>query len=219
MSIKFKIMNKIKIIGLFSLLFVISCSPKLSSSFTKEDYTDNKYQKVVVIGISDNLNSRLSFEKEAVSLLRKNGINAVQGIKMFPQNMSKEAQTPKNFIKIIQNNDIDGVITMSLINTEDSHRYTPGNNVSVPVGYYRVGKHLFRRYVTIREPGYYEPTKSYVIEAVLYNLKGILTENKNTWVWTGETSLVNPSSLKSGASNFSKKLVGQIIKDKIIDSK
>lgn len=209
----------IKISLICSTLFFWCCSPQLSSSFTKEGYTDNTYKKIAVVGISDNLNSRLSFERTAVALLKENGINAVLGINVFPPNMSKEAQNPKNFIKIIKENNLDGVITMSLINTEDSHRYTPGNTVTIPVGYYRVGKHIFRRYATVREPGYYEPTKSYVIEAVLYNLKGELTENKNTWVWTGETSLVNPSSLQSAASSFSKRLVGQIIKDKIIVSK
>ena len=138
---------------------------------------------------------------------------------MFSQNMSKAEQEPSNLIRIIKENNLDGIITMSLVDTKDSHRYEQGDSYSVPAGYYRVGKYLVRRYVTVREPGYYVPTKSYNIEAVLYNLKGDLVEGQDTWVWTGKSALVDPSSLKSAALIFSKKMVGQIIKDGVIISK
>ena len=198
------------------LLSTLSCSPKLSSSFTKEGYTDKNYSKIAVVAISDNLSSRLAFEKTAVDLLLENGINAVQGITMFSQNMSDAEKQPSNLIKIIKENNLEGVITMGLVDTKDGHRYEPGDTYTVPAGYYRVGKHLYRRYITLNEPGYYVPSKSYVIEAVLYNLKGELTEGKDTWVWTGESSIVDPSSLQSAAKSFTQKMNNQIIKDGII---
>ncbi|WP_299275387.1 hypothetical protein [uncultured Psychroserpens sp.] len=202
---------------IFSISFLIfSCAPRLSSSFVKEGYTDKAYSKIAVIGISNDLTPRLAFERTAVSLFKDNGINAVHGIDMFPQNMSKEDQQPANLMKIIKDNNLDGIITMSLIDTNDDHRYQQGNSYSVPAGYYRVGRHIYTRYITVNEPGYYVPTKSYVIEAVLYNLKGKLVEGKETWVWTGESALVNPSSLQSAALTFSREMVGQIIKDEII---
>ncbi|WP_298892774.1 hypothetical protein [uncultured Psychroserpens sp.] len=202
---------------LFSISFLIfSCAPRLSSSFVKEGYTDKTYSKIAVIGISNDLTSRLAFERTAVNLFKNNGINVVQGIDIFPQNMSEKDQQPANLIKIIKDNNLDGVITMSLISTNDGHRYQQGNSYSVPAGYYKVGKHIYQRYITVSEPGYYVPTKSYVIEAVLYNLKGELVEGKETWVWTGESSLVDPYSLQSAALTFSQQMVGQIIKDEII---
>lgn len=212
-------MVKKGITGILILFLFISCKSLLSSSFIKDGYGDNSYSKIAVIGISDDLSSRLTFEKTAVELLKEKGINAVQGINMFPQNMSKEQQEVSNLIKIIKENDLDGIITMSLIDTNDSHRYEQGDSYSVPAGYYRVGKHLIRRYVTVREPGYYVPTKSYSIEAVLYNLKGNLVVGQDTWVWTGKSALVDPNSLKSAALTFSKRMVGQIIEDEIIMSK
>lgn len=208
-----------KVILLSIILLTVSCSPMLSSSFTKEGYTEKSYNKIAVIGISNNLNSRLTFERQAVNLFKENGINAVSGIDMFPQNMPKEAQNPDNYIDIIKTHNLDGIITISLVDTKDGHRYQSGNSYTIPAGYYRVGKHIYRRYVTINEPGYYEPTKSYVLEAVLYNLKGELHAEQDTWVWTGESSLVNPSSLQSSAESFCKQMVNQIIKDGIIISK
>lgn len=200
----------------FISLFLTNCASTLSSSYLKDGYVDTKYKKVAVIGISDNLTSRVVFEKEAVELLKEKGINAVKGINMFPQKMTEEQQTAENFIKIIKDNKLDGVLTMSLIDTKDGHRYQPGKSIIIPSGYFRVGKHIYRRYVTINEPDYYEDTKSYVIEAVLYNLKGELKEGQDTWVWTGESSLVNPSSLNSSAVTFCKRMVNQIVKDGVI---
>nr|WP_321232227.1 hypothetical protein [uncultured Psychroserpens sp.] len=203
-----------------SISFLIfSCAPRLSSSFVKDGYKDKTYSKIAVVGISKDLTSRLAFERTAVNLFKDNGINAVQGIDMFPQNMSEKDQQPANLIKIIKENNLDGIITMSLISTNDGHRYQKGESYSIPAGYFRVGKHIYRRYVTVNEPGYYVPTKSYVIEAVLYNLKGELVEGQETWVWTGESALIDPSSLQSAALTFSREMVGQIIKDEIIISK
>ncbi|GGI56990.1 hypothetical protein [Winogradskyella haliclonae] len=203
--------------SLFLLLILsVSCSPKLSSSFVNDNYQNREYKRIAIIGVNDRLTSRLAFEKEAVSLYKENGINAVMGIDMFPQNMSQAEQEPENLIKIIKENNLDGIITISLVDVKDEHRYREGNIRSVPVGYYRVGRHIYRRYVTLRESGYYEQTKSYVIEAVLYDLKGELTENQDTWAWTGESALIDPSSLESAANTFCKKLVNHTIKEGII---
>lgn len=203
-------------IALTSLLILSSCSPGLSSSFTKEGYTENTYKKIAVVGISKDLISRMSFEKTIVSELKENGINAIEGITMFPQNMNGEKSSPATLKKIVLDNKLDGVISVSLVRKEDGHKYQPGGTYTVPTGYYRFGRYVSRQYVTVREPGYYEPSKSYVIEAVLYNLKGQLTSEQDNWVWTGQTSLVDPSSLESASETFSKKLVAQILKDKVI---
>ena len=197
-------------------LILTSCVSTLSSSYTKEGYTAESYKKIAVIGISNDLTARLAFEDEAVDLLKENNINAVGGINMFPQNMPKASQTPEHYIQIIKDNNLDGIITISLIHVNDSHRYQTGESYTVPAGYYRVGKYIYRRYVTINEPGYYVPTKSYVLEAVFYNLNGELTTDKDTWVWTGESSLVDPSSLQAAASNFCNQMVNQIVKDGVI---
>jgi hypothetical protein len=204
---------------IFSVLISViltSCASTLSSSYTKEGYNGENYRKIAVIGMSNDLNARLAFENKAVDLLKENNINAVVGVNMFPQKMPKEAQTPENYIQIIKDNNLDGILTISLIDVNDSHRYQTGQSYSVPAGYYRVGKYIYRRYVTINEPGYYVPTKSYVLEAVFYNLKGELTTGKDTWVWTGESSLVDPSSLQSAANNFCNQLINQIVKDGVI---
>ncbi|WP_411029322.1 hypothetical protein [Spongiimicrobium sp. 3-5] len=202
--------------GLCFLFILIGCAPaKMSSTWTKKDYTKRDYSKIAVVGIGKNLAARNTFEKDAVSLLRDQGINAVAGIVLFPPGGTTEIRTAADYIKIIKDNNLDGVITMALVDSDERDRYQPGETRYIP-SYYRVGKYLVRRYAAYETPGYYSKTKSYLIEAVLYNLKGELFEGKETMVWTGQSSLVDPSSMESASKGFTKRMVNQLIADGIL---
>ena len=205
-----------KIIVLIGVLAFIGCSPKLGADWLKDGYAVRSYKKIAVVGISDNLEARKAFEKTAVDYFVKKGINAVEGTEVFRVGMTELEQKEENLIKLIQNNQLDGVITMSLVDSEESKKYQPGDTYDVPAGYYRVGKYLVRRYATIRTPGYYVPSKSYLIEAVLYDLKGDLNEEKDRLVWRGQSSLVDPSSIASAARSFTKTMVEHMVTEEIV---
>ena len=210
-------MKKLSIVLILFIAF--GCSPELSTHWTKESYTDKSFSKIAIVGISDNLQARVEFEETAVERFKENGINAVTGIDMFPPNMSEEEQQSTNLIKIIKENELDGVITMALVDSDESSRYVPGESQSIPVGYRRFGKYYVRQYARIHTPGYYVPTKSYLIEAVLYDLKGELVEGKEAIVWTGQSSLVDPSSIESAAKSFTKKMVNHMVNNQVVTKK
>lgn len=198
-------------------LVAFGCSPKLSASWTDSDYSDRTFNKIAVVGISNNLRARMEFENTAVALLRENGINAVVGISIFPINMSEEDKEPANLIKIVEENGLDGVITMSLVDTEESTRYQHGENHYYSAGYYRFGNHLVQRWGMVSTPGYYVSTRSYLIEVVLYDLKGELYEEKEILVWKGQSELVDPSSIESAAKSFTKKMVMHMMGDVVME--
>ncbi|WP_281988704.1 hypothetical protein [Aquimarina aggregata] len=201
----------------FVFLIVTSCAPKLSSTWKSQDYKGRTYTKIAVVGISENLEARNVFENNAVQLLKDHGINAITGITVFPPKMSppKKGEDAK-FIKILKDNDIDGVITMSLINTKESQRYTQGETYAVPLGYRRFGRYYYRTYSYISTPGYYQDENSYLIEAVLYDVAGELQEGQNTLVWSGQSALINPSSSQNAAINYTNKMVASLLNDMVI---
>lgn len=169
--------------------------------------------------MNENLSIRTKFESTAVQLFKKEGVNAVEGITVFPPKMTEAQKQPKNLIKIIEENNLDGVITMSLVSSEEGTRYRPGEDYIIPAGYSRFGKYYVQRYARIQTPDYYEPTKSYLIEAILYDLKGELYEGKETMVWSGQSSLVDPSSVKSAANSFTRRMVRHMVDNQIIEAK
>lgn len=198
------------------LTIVISCSPKLGANWTQDGYAGRSYSKIAVVGISNNLKARTEFEKTAVDFFKKKGINAIEGVEVFRIGMTKAEETEENLKKLITDNKLDGVITMSLVDSEESKRYKPGETYNVAAGYYRVGKYLVRRYATVRTPGYYVPSKSYLIEAVLYDLQGDLSVEKKRLVWRGQSSLIDPSSIESAARSFTKTMVNHVVTDGIV---
>lgn len=200
-------------------IFASSCSPKMFVDSTIDGYDDRSYSKLAVVGIGKDLKARIEFEEAAVELFRKKGINAHAGIDFFHANMTKEEQTARNYMRIIKENNIDGVITMSLVDTDEIVGYEGGEKYVVPAGYSRFGMYYVQRYATISSPGYFTSSKKYLIEAVLYNLKGDLYEEKDTFVWKGQSSLVDPLSSASAAKSFTRKMVEHMVKEKIVTAK
>lgn len=212
---------KIGLIVLLTLCVAISfsgCSPRLSSSWSQQGYTGSSFDKVAVVGISKNLAARMEFENSAVSYLKKKGINAVAGLQVFPANMTEEDQRPENLIRLIKKHQLDGVITMSLVDTAEVTRYEPGEDYFIGLGYRRFGDYYIRQYTTIRTPGYYVPSRSYLIEAVIYDFDRGLSSKAETIVWKGQSSVVDPASIKSAAKIFTKKMVMHLIEEQIIRS-
>ncbi len=218
-EISFIFQIKYVVIRVMTMLFICllnGCgTAKMNTTWTKESYQDRKYSKIAVIGVGKDLKARNIFEQNAVALFKNKGINAIESIGIFPPGGSEEIRTAEDYIQIIKENDLDGVITMALINSKETDRYKPGETLYVPA-YYRVGEYIVKGYQTFNTPGYYTKEKSYLIEAILYNVKGELYEGKKTMVWTGQSSLLEPSSLKNASESFTKRMVNQLIIDGIV---
>jgi len=191
---------------------------KIKAEWTKPGYTNRAYSKIAVIGIGQDLRARIAFETEAVNRLKKKGINAVLGSSIFPVIIEEEMEKDR-LIQILTENKLDGVITMSLVKTDQTIDYIPGQIYTVTTGYYRFRRHIYRRYQTMRTPGYMIDRKTYLIEANLFDLKGDLSEDSDTLVWKGQSSLVNPSSRKGAAKSFAKPMVKHLIKKGIVKPK
>lgn len=208
-----------RVILIISLIIFSACSSQLAVDWTDKSYSDRTYSKIAVIGIGKDLQTKVLFEEVTVERFQKEGINAVVGVDIFKPNMPENEKNNANYLKIVKENNLDGIITVSLVDVQESSRYEQGENYTIPAGYSRFGRYWVQRYATVRSPGYYVDTKEYLIEANLYNLKGELTEDSQTLVWTGQSSLVDPSSPESGSKSFSKKMVNHLVKNGIVKAK
>ena len=118
-------MKNVVITIFIPLLFVaISCSPDLTVTWTDKKYEPRSYSKMAVVGTGKDLKARIEFEESAVELLRKEGINVIAGIDVFPDKMMEDEKRIENTIKIIRENNLDGVLTMSLVDTQETARFS-----------------------------------------------------------------------------------------------
>lgn len=207
------------LIIILSILTFFSCTQKLILEIDKveENYTDGNFSKIAIVGTGSDLEARNEFEQRTTKLYKKKGVNAIPGITIFPANMTKEEQKTSNIIQIIKKNKVDAVLTMSLIDIKDLE--DGKNDVQQDEEFFDYLIYAFGGDASIGKSNGQEKSKSYVIEAVLYDLRGELKEENKTMVWRGHTSIDKPYSIADIATTFSKTLVSHTINEKIIVNK
>lgn len=143
------------------------------------------------------------------------GVKALKGREFFPPNMNIQMQSRESLRKIIEDNEIDGVITLSLIDESEIKQYVQGETYVVPDYYYPYGYYAYQRYTTVSTPGYFVTSKKYVVEGVLHDLKGDINK-QDKLVWRGQSSLINPTSIRSASTEFSQAMVNYLVKNKLV---
>lgn len=201
---------------LFSILLgLYGCAPRLDVVWQKPEFKGDKFNKLVIVAITDNLENRNVFEETAVKLLKMKGIKALRGVDYFPPNLDPKLHSKESLRKIVIDNKIDGVITISLIDKEEISQYVQGSTYVTPTYYDPYGYYMYERYTTVQTPGYYINSKKYVIEGVLHDLNlGMSKEDR--LVWRGQSSLIDPSSVRAAAVDFNKAMVNYMVKEGLL---
>ena len=168
-----------------------------------------------MVAITDNMENRDLIEQNAVRVLKSKGIIAHRGVKYFPLALGNKLVSRENLKKIVIDNEIDGVITMSLLSKETSEQYIKGRNYTAAPYYDPYGTYIDSRYRTVSTPGYYVQNKTYVIEAVLHDLN-LGMEEDDRLVWRGQSTMVDPQSVKKGASDFSRAVVNYLVDNELV---
>ncbi|WP_299462513.1 hypothetical protein [uncultured Microscilla sp.] len=195
---------------------MIGCAPRLHSSWTKPNYQATRFAKIVVIGVSQDLTARNAFEKKAVQLLKEKGINAVPGVEVFPPDQKVSRKDTSKIRQILQNHQLDGVITMSLLKSEQSKKYVSGDPANVADAYGNFKGYYYQTYQQVSKTGYYVNEKAYLIEAAFYDLKQRPVPGKSRMVWSGQSTLINPSCVQTAAAEFTKKMVFSLLKTPVV---
>lgn len=207
--------NLLKASLISAVIMLVACAPRLNVEWTKSGFEGDHFKKLVVVAITDNLENRNIFEQTAVKLLKRKGIMAYAGVEFFPPNLDPKLHSKESLRKIIMDNSIDGVITMSLIDKEEVTQYVQGNTYVTPTYYDPYGYYMYQRYTTVQTPGYYINSRKFVIEGVLHDLNLGMGE-EDRLVWRGQSSIVDPSSVRSAAVDFNQAMVNYLVKNGLV---
>ena len=188
---------RIILISIAAFQFV-SCT-KLRNTWKKEGYTGNTFSKIAIIGVSKSLEDRKSFEEQAVAHLSDLDIELVMGVDIFPP---KESISDSLIQQIISTNQIDAIITISLVSSE-LH--------SIDENLVRFSQFYIRRFNHVQALSILLPSERVVMEGVLYDLV-----DGDNLVWKGEMALLDPDKNVVGKQRFIKRMMNQLIDEKII---
>ena len=152
-------------------LFIFSNCSRVSIQKGVHD-TSNKYSldRVLIIGLTNNYESRSMYEQELSYRLRQMGYQMFSSVNVDKEN--KLLMTKDELFELIEEKNIDGVITMRLKEIKSEEKYTKSDRYISDM--YNMHNYFFN-YVDTYYNVYswsYQPKQTVVVEANLFDAKG-----------------------------------------------
>ena len=203
------------------LLIVSSCGTAMKYSWTKDGFSGKKFEKILVIGASRNIQSRTVFENTTVvKLLAKENITAQNSLKALPPIQDISQISEERIMAAVKEGNYDGVLVATLVDVNIQDVRESGTTMYGPMyggrGYYGrgYGRYIYSGYNYMYTPDYYKQQKTYVVETRLYDANAQSIEK--ALVWSGQSNITDPSSFESGASSYAQTLVKSLLKSDLI---
>lgn len=209
-------MKRIFLIGVVALLVATSCNnTKLLSSWKAPNASMDKYNKILVVGMTGGKDRELRqpIEDAVAKRLQAEGINGETSTQQYGPK-SFRTMSEEQAVKMVNDNGYDGVMVIALLDKNQERNYTPGYTTSTPYAVIRnrwYGGYSVL-YDRVYNPGYYNTTTDYVLEASFYKTKG------DKLIYSAQTKSFDPNSSADLAVDFSKTVVKDMF-DKGVISK
>jgi len=178
----------------FTIVVLSSCSSNTSIVNSWRDpkitVSQENFKKVLVVAlVKDEASRRVTENRIAAG-------NEIFKTSYQYLNESTKDLTKEQKLKILQDENFDGVITMRLVSKEKETTYVPGTYTGMYYGGfdgmyagmygYGFGNWYGMYSPNFYDPGYYQETTSYMVETNIFSLK----ENKLIWTGTTESQYV-----------------------------
>ncbi|MGO4770591.1 hypothetical protein ACEN2I_02925 [Flavobacterium sp. W22_SRS_FK3] len=174
---------------LFIVFLFVGCGSNTSivSSWRDPQLTvaQENFKKVLVVALVKDEASRRTAENRiaASNPIFKTSYQYLSGTNL--------QLTQEQRLKILNDENFDGVVTMRLVSKEKETNYVPGTNTGMYYGGmggmyggmygYGFGNWYGMYSPNFYDPGYYQETTSYMVETNVFSLK------ENKLIWTGTT--------------------------------
>ena len=206
-----------KVIFLAMLMLLTSCAATMNSDWRKEGFNGSEFNTVAVIVTGKDRALRVVVENDISKLIQKKGIQTKLGTALFSPAISLRKLEVEEIATVLKKANVDGVITVTLIDVKERSVYASGKVVSYPNGYYRVGNYIYRNYSRVVLPGYYNNVNDYLIESNLYDMSA--TIKQEALLWSGQSDVYDPKSLESAASSYASNLVRYLFDNNLLLAK
>jgi outer membrane protein assembly factor BamB len=172
-------------------------------SWKNPGYSGQRFAKILVIGMSNNLETRADFEVALASGITRPGIVGVAGTDI----LLRPTAGPLDLVYIkeqIRAYKIDAVVVSRLVKVETKITYVPGQPYFLPY-YNSFSGYYGTVYPVVYSPDYLVKDKTVRVETNVYAVK----PPDGELIWTGTSDTFNPGS----AHKVIKPLVNLILKE------
>jgi len=207
-------MKKILFFFFFILLFGCS-STRLVNSWKNPDTPNFKTDKILVVGIAQNINARSLFEEKLRSQLFLRDINAIKSLKIFEPDFTLSQKSEKDIkeeVKMIKDQGFDAVLVTAVKGVENK-KVSDKDYRDVNYRFNSFKDYYFMHQDVYYQPGYYEEYKVYHVESSLYS---ITSDAERTLVWTGSIDIIDPSKVHNTVIDFVDRIIKSLEKEQLI---
>ncbi len=190
-----------------SLLLVIiitsfSCTKaQLVKQWKNPEIDTLSMSKVLIIGMTPNIEARDKFEKLLKKEFESRGVQAVVSLDIFEPEFTPEKKTKKE-LKVIENiltaNFFDAVLFTKIKGVEDrrifSERYKDKKHLDI-----KFKEDYYSNQDILEDPKYYEKYKIYHAETSIYC---ICPTKERELIWKGYIDVVDPTSIEETVNDY-----------------
>ena len=193
------------------IIILVGCAD-FDSEWRDEEFIGRRFNHLVVVGLSHELENRALYEETAIAELSNYGVDAGSGLTIFPQVITEKTDNADTITKLIIANNVDAVLIVKILH-EDDHAYLmPEEHKRFKVFYGRWGRskslHMSSKY-------YDRPEKYYMI-STLYDLHEKHEENEETVVWRASSLITNPQFKMDKKKEFIKRSIAHLVDQNLI---
>ncbi len=196
------------------LFFTLACADvKITHSWKTESSQQNKFNKIMVVGLFTNKDRGLreQMENHLQGDLQELGLNAVSSMKRYGPN-SFEQLNEDALLSKIEDDGVDAVLTIVLLDRKKEKYYVPGRVYFSPFYSYhnRFGPYWGVMYERIYSPGYYQSRTKYFWESNIYDLK------TKQLIYSIQTESFDPDEASALAHRYGKVIINDMKQKQVL---
>mgnify|MGYP005752354653 FL=1 len=199
---------------LIALTMIIGCAPstKLVATYKNPEITSPpKPDKIMVLGVAENLAVRQNFENNLASKIEEYGVSGISSLQVFPSTLDVNREQTSKLERMVKEKGIEFVLVVVLLDAKEETRYVQGQSYYTPTyggaWGYGWGGYYYGGYARVNEPGYYKESTTYFLESRLYQV------GQENVLWAGQTQTTDPSSVNTFSNEIRETIVPKMMKD------
>ncbi len=216
--------SRYKLLLLSCVLWLSACAATTSieSSWMDASFDKKPFKNIAVVALFNGKAESRQFEAQAVTALEQQGVTAEQG-HVFLTDGKKYSH--KEMEKALSKVGADGILIFKLIAVDENDTYIPPTVFAAEgpydydwpyYDYYHPYPLYYNYFDSARQvtatPGYWQDTKSYVIETALYD------NASDHLVWTVKSDTRDPKNFAALAKSVITKVTGKLSEFQLIAS-
>lgn len=205
---------------LFTFLPIIALLLGCSSSELVENWKNPdielfESQKVLVVGITADLNNRETFEHDLTAALKKKGVNAIKSLDLFEKFYDNSPKTEEQLLELeteLIQEGFDAILLSKVVGVEEKVTVVSAvRNMNSTFKNFR--EDYYKNQEIYHDQYYYEEYQIFHAQSTLYC---ICPEKEREIIWQGSIDVTEPHNIKKAINDYVKILVWALKEQKVL---